>query len=345
MKWWANIACLVACMGALTACHRRPLSDPNGPTEVRVTLNTEGIANITDHIYNPLITPPSITSDMVRLLMYTPSGTELHSQVFLSEKSLDVQGKEVLSRRFILAPGDYRLLGYNFDVTNTLLRNENAYHSIYAYTEEIARSLYQRVGRSATASDKIYYEPDHLFVARQELLTVVPHSVTEVVEMEAETVVDTYYIQIPIKGSEHLASKAAGIAVLSGLSQGNRIGANERDETETAAIYFEMERSRDEHIEGDNKEVLCAVFNTFGRVPEVESELHVTLSVLGRDGTKYEKEVDMTPIFASEDARERHWLLIDEEWVITPPITEDDESGGFRPEVDDWDDVEEVIPI
>ena len=47
----------------------------------------------------------------------------------------------------------------------------------------------------------------------------------------------------------------------------------------------------------------------------------------------------------SEDARERHWLLIDEVWEIPPPVTNDDESGGFRPEVDDWDDIEEVIPI
>jgi hypothetical protein len=345
MKWLLRVVWCVWAVGALTACHRRPLLDPNGLTEIRVTLNTEGIANVTEHIYNPLLTPPNISSDMVRLLMYTPSGTELHSQVFLSDKSYDAQGYEVLSRRFILAPGDYRLLGYNFDAVNTLISNEQAYHEIYAYTEEIARSLYQRVGSRAADLDKIYYEPDHLFVARRTDLTVKPHAETQVVEMEARTVVDTYYIQIRIKGSEYLASKAAGIAVLSGLSHGNRIGVNQRDVTEPTAIYFEMERSRDERLEGDNKEVLCAVFNTFGRVPEVESELHVTLSVLGRDGTKHEKVVDMKPIFATEDARERHWLLIDEEWEIPPPITEDDESGGFRPEVDDWDDVEEVIPI
>ena len=28
--------------GALMACHRRPLEDPNGPTEVRVRLNKTG---------------------------------------------------------------------------------------------------------------------------------------------------------------------------------------------------------------------------------------------------------------------------------------------------------------
>ncbi len=344
MKWWANIACLVACMGALTACHRRPLADPNGLTEVRVTLNTEGIANITTGIYNPKLTPPSISSDMMRLLLYTPSGDALHSQVFLADKQTDALGQEVLSRRFVLAAGDYRLLSYNFDAVNTLISQEDSYYDIYAYTEEIAQSHYQRVGSRAAQLDKIYYAPDHLFVARMPALTVEPHSELRVVSMEAETVVDTYYIQIRIKGSEYLASKAAGIAVLSGLSQGNRIGVNERRKEESAAIYFEMERSRDERITEGNNEVLCALFNTFGSIPDAASELHVTLTVLGRDGTKHEKVIDMKPIFASEDARERHWLLIDEVWEIPKPESEEEESG-FAPKVDDWDDIEEVIQI
>lgn len=343
MKGLRRIICCVWMAGALTACHRRPLADPNGLTEVRVTLKTEGIANITTGIYNPTLTPPSVSSDMMRLLLYTPSGDALHSQVFLADKQTDALGQEVLSRRFVLAAGDYRLLSYNFDAVNTLIRQEDSYHDIYAYTEEIAQSHYQRVGSRATQLDKIYYEPDHLFVARMPALAIEPHSELRVVSMEAETVVDTYYIQIRIKGSEYLASKAAGIAVLSGLSQGNRIGANERRKEESAAIYFEMERSRDERITEGNNEVLCALFNTFGSIPDAASELHVTLTVLGRDGTKHEKVVDMTPIFASEDARERHWLLIDEVWEIPKP--ESEEEGGFTPKVDDWDDIEEIIPI
>lgn len=330
--------------GALMACHRRPLEDPNGPTEVRVRLNTEGIQNVTEHIYNPELNRPNISSDMMRLMLYTPSGNELHAQLFLSEKRIE-SNQEVLSRSFILGEGSYRLLSYNFDAANTLIKNEQNYHNIYAYTEEIGQQLYQRVGSRAAELDKIYYEPDHLFVARLPELVVEPHSATQVVEMEAESVVETYYIQIRIKGSEYLATKAAGVAVLSGLSQGNRIGANEASQRDQAAIYFEMTRSTDQNIEEEEKEVLCALFNTFGRIPSAESELHITLSVLGRDGTKHEKEIDMAPIFASEDARERHWLLIDEVWEIPPPVTNDDESGGFRPEVDDWDDIEEVIPI
>ena len=95
--------------------------------------------------------------------------------------------------------------------------------------------------------------------------------------------------------------------------------------------------------EGGNEQVLCAVFNTFGKVPDGDSELHITLSVLTRDGQTHQKVVDMRPIFATEDARLRHWLLIDEVWEIPEPIGTG--GGGFTPDVEDWDDVEETIPI
>jgi hypothetical protein len=86
------------------------------------------------------------------------------------------------------------------------------------------------------------------------------------------------------------------------------------------------------------------VFNTFGKIQDVESDLHVTLSVLTRDGKTHQKVIDMEPIFETEDARERHWLLIEEEWDI-PDIVIPEGNGGFAPDVDDWKDIEETIPI
>jgi hypothetical protein len=86
------------------------------------------------------------------------------------------------------------------------------------------------------------------------------------------------------------------------------------------------------------------VFNTFGKIPDAESKMHLTLSILTRDGETHQKVIDMTHIFESEDARLRHWLLIDEAWEIPTPINSGG-GGGFQPSVDDWDDIEEVIPI
>jgi hypothetical protein len=105
-----------------------------------------------------------------------------------------------------------------------------------------------------------------------------------------------------------------------------------------------MKRNTDPNTpEGENADVLCAVFNTFGKIPDAESRLVVTLSILTRDGQTHQKEIDLTPIFQTEDARERHWLLIDQEWEIPAPVVSG--GGGFAPDVEDWEDVEDVIPI
>lgn len=342
-RGWQMVLCLLSVV-VVTACERRELKDPHGQTELMVVVKTQAIPNITEHIYNPKLEVPTLTTEMMRLLIYDPTGEELRSQAFLSEKQV-VEGQEALGRKLFLGEGAYRMLSYNFDATHTLIQHEESYHTIRAYTEEIPHALYTRLGSRAGELDKIYYEPDHLFVARQERVVVRPHSGTQVIEKLAETVVDTYYIQIRITGGEHLAPQAAGIAVLSGLAHGNRIGPDEPEYDDASAIYFELQRSTDERIEEENKEVFCTLFNTFGRIPDSRSELQITLTALGRDGKKHEKVIDMAPIFETEDARERHWLLINEVWEIPPPESDGEEDGGFRPSVDDWDDIEEIIPI
>ena len=108
-----------------------------------------------------------------------------------------------------------------------------------------------------------------------------------------------------------------------------------------------MQKSTDERIEDENKDVLCGVFNTFGRIDDVPSELHITFQATSREGEYAEKTIDMTKAFLSEDARERRWLIIEDVWELPVPITPPggDGGGGFNPEVDDWEDENVTIPI
>lgn len=343
MKRMAWMVCAFVAVVGLAACHRRPLVEADGLTEVRVRMVTEGIANVTRDLYNPNLAPQTISSDVVRLLLYTPEGERLLSQGFTTEKVVE-HGVEVLSRRVALDEGDYRLLGYNFDLSDTKVTGENGYATLQAFTDEIPTALYARVGNRAQSRGRIYYEPEHVLVARRPELHIERSPDLQVVELDAETVVDTYYIQIRVQGMEYLAAKANGVAVLSGLAPSVLLGDGVRNYEEDAAIYFELMKSTDPRIEGEPNEVLCAHFNTFGKIPDHPSRLQVTLTVLGSDGTKHEKVVDMTPIFEREDALERHWLLIDEVWEIPAPVGGED-GGGFQPSVDEWEDIEEVIPI
>ena len=65
----------------------------------------------------------------------------------------------------------------------------------------------------------------------------------------------------------------------------------------------------------------------------------MTFNVVDTQGNVLRKEVNLDTIFKTEDAIERHWLLIDETWTIPPPVEPpkpDTGSGGFQPVVDDW---------
>lgn len=334
---------LVAC--AFSACVRRPLYDPDETALLKVRLMTDNIHNITCDIYNPNVEVPKISSDMLRVLIYDPSGAPILSQGFTQSKHIDEAGYEVLSGPLAMSVGKYRLLSYNFDIDYIRVRGEDDYNKIVASTLEVPRVYYNRFGSRAEALGQIYHTPEHFMVARAPELVISPQNGTRAIELDAHTVVDTYYIQIRIKGAQHMAKNAQCQAVLTGVAPSNCFGPNIRNYDESSSLYFEMHRNTDPNTpEGKSEDVLCAVFNTFGKIPDAESQLHATLSVLTRDGKSHQKVIDMTPIFQTEDARERHWLLIDEEWEIPAPISSDS-GGGFTPNVDDWEDVDEVIPI
>lgn len=331
----------------LTAsCHRRPLFDPEDTAMLKVRLVTEGIHNVTCDIYNPNIEVPPITSEMLRVLIYDQSGDQVLSQGFISHKSIDSDGYELFSTPLALSKGYYKLLSYNFDLDYTKVNNESRYNTIEATTQVVPQYYYSRFGSRAEGVGTIYYSPEHLMVARAPELEIKEHQGTKSIELDAYTIVDTYYIQIKITGAKNMAQNAKCQAMLTGVSASNCFGPNIRDKHTPAALYFEMQRSVDPNTrEGENEDVLCAVFNTFGKIPEAHSDLTITLSILTRDGKTHQKVIDMEPIFDTDNARERHWLLIEEEWDIPEPIAPEGGGGGFAPDVEDWEDIEETIPI
>lgn len=341
MKRLLSVYVLVVSVLALVSCERRPLLDPDGNTYVKVHLNTDSINNVTCNIYNENISRPVITSDMFRVFLYDKTGSPLLTQKFLPEKSVDERGFETLSGPIYVSQGLYGLLAYNFDVDATHIGNEGSIHTVKAYTDEIPLSLYSRFGSRADGFGKVYYQPEHVMVATRPELRIGAHHDDVTIEMDAHTVIQSYYIQIRITGYESLASNAAPQAVLSGLS--NSVLLNDGTPAqEPASVYFELQRGRVAKSFDSPQMVLCAVFNTFGRIDDTPSELLVTFSALTRDGKIHQKTVDMAPVFETEDARLRNWLLIDEVWELPENV---DEGGGFGPMVSDWEDIEEIIPI
>lgn len=342
MRLFSKIFALALCALAFVGCVRRDLTEPDSRAMLRIRINTKAVTNVTENIYNEKIPLPNISSDVCHVIFYNQAGDKLLSEGFLSEKSYDENGDEVFSGNVSLSTGNYRIMAYNFDTPTTQVRDVNSWHTATAYTSEISDALRAQLSGRAELSDYIYYEPDHLFVARDAERYVEVHEGEHVLELDATTIIDTYYVQIRVKNIE-VASSAT--AVLTGLSSSNNIGDNIRNEQESSAIFFELHKSTDENITDENKDVLCAVFNTFGKIADASSNMYITFNVVTREGEIVEKEIDMTPIFLTEDARERHWLLVNEVWELPKPTTPPSTGGGFNPEVDDWDDEDVVIPI
>lgn len=330
---------------ATTGCVRRALEDMIEQIAIRVDVNVKAVANVSCDIYNENIPIPSVNTDMMRVMVYDPVTKNLLTQSFISQKTQE-NGDQVLSGMLNISYGNYDFVIYNFDTPNTQVTGENNENSILSFTSEIPDALRTRyLGTRAGEYENVHinYEPDHLMVARERDLRISPRDTMVVIKTVAQTVVDTYYIQIHVEGMQYASSATA---IINGLSPSNHFALNERTQDPTAAVCFEMHKSHDFRLPGANKDVLCAVFNTFGKIPEATSNLHVTFNVLDVAGNLQQKDINLDMIFKSQDAIEHHWLLIDETWTIADPGQGgggQDSGGGFKPVVDDWDEINEDI--
>lgn len=335
----AHIVIVLLAVLSMASCHRRPLEEMSEKVSIRVKVNITAVANVTTNVYNDRIPIPDITTDMMRVMVYDPSNHDLLTQSFISNKSIDGSGNQVLSGDLNISYGTYDILIYNFDVATTQIAQENNEESILAYTDEISNSMKSGLfGFKASKVEMdefehIQYEPDHLVVARENDLRVSPHDTVVVITTTATTIIDTYYLQIRVKGMK-FASTAN--AIISGLSPSNHFGPNIRTNDPSSAVAFELHKSTDPNIVDENQDVLCATFNTFGKIPDASSELYVTFNVIDAAGNLQAYTTSLDSIFQTEDAIERHWLLIDEVFEIKDPGISTGGNGGFQPVVDDW---------
>ena len=347
MKVVKNILILcvaVVVLAAFSSCNRRPLDPMNEFVEIRVVVDVDAISNITMDIYNENIPVPQPSTDVMRVLVFDPGTKKLLTESFISSKSISEAGNEVLSGTLNISYGNYDIIVYNFDTPTTKVTGFAEEEALLAYTDELTESQKARyLGRAATKADDeleekegitINEEPDHFLVAHENDIRVTPHDEVIVIETEARTIVDSYYIQIHVEGMQYAS---AATAVISGLSPSNHFGLPQRTDEPSVGVPFDMLKSTDKNLPGENKDVLCAVFNTFGKIPDIESDLYVTFNVVDVAGHLQQYSTNLNTVFLTEDAIEHHWLLIDETWVIDNPTPDEPTDGGFVPKVDDWE--------
>ena len=347
MKKIAYILLLTLAVAATAACHRRPLVDMEERIAIKVTIDVDTVCNVGRYIYNDQIPVPNTNTDMLRVFLYDHNTHRQIAQTFISDKSYDEAGHQVISGLMNIIKGTFDFLVYNFDTPSTLIKDDNGEEDITAYTQELSDQVRIAVFGSPEAANAfpgnmLSEQPDHLMVAQEKDYYIAPHTELPTLEMTAHTCINSYYIQIRVKGLRFVNSCNA---VVSGLYSANKFGCEpvspwtvgQRIGNPETATYFNMVKSTDKNIQDENQDVLCAVFNTFGKIEDSNSDLYVTFNLIDTEGNKLRKTINLNSVFRTEDALQRHWLLLEEVWEIDDPIPHPVNGGGFVPLVDDWD--------
>ncbi|MBO4340638.1 MAG: DUF5119 domain-containing protein [Bacteroidales bacterium] len=351
-----NVLLAVLVIATAAACNRRPLEEPSSAVKISIKVNVKTVTNVNADIRNSVHVYGSTSSlwepkikqldpGTMRVLVYDPDTKKLIGQNFLDSASKDADGSKVFNGTLGISHGNYNFLVYNFDMANTFVSYENNEDDILAYTNEIPESVktkytnnaYSKSGEPANFDGlSIREEPEHIIVANEKDVRISPHDTMVVIHTTANTVIDTYYLQIRVKGRKFASSATA---IISGLSPSNKIGLNERTVDPSSAVIFDMQQGYDDSLDGENQDVLCAVFNTFGKIPSITSDLKVTFNITDTAGNLLQYNVNLDKVFDSDLARQYHWLIIDDEIIDIPdPGTGGQTgSGGFQPKVDDWE--------
>ena len=326
------------------SCDFRPLVEPGNTHYVRVYLD-EHILNTTEGFYNPEHVKPTYKRpEIMRVTLGDKSTGRVVAERYLRNHGNDARG-HYYDGYIICDPGEWSLLAWIFDTEATQVSDPTDQHLSKAYTNRIASHLMagisSRLNKTKTggnsAPEKIVYEPDHLFVARDPEVSI-PYS-ADIDKLRtpggdyftASTIVEAWYIQVNVKGLEYVSS---ALGLVTGLAGSKTLFEAGLDSDDPVTDYFEMTARK--APEGSDTGVIYATFNTFGRIPDTSSGLEVTFDFQTNYGKALSARIDITEEFRKEDAVKHRWIILDK--TIEIPKGESG-GGGFSPGVNDWNDI------
>lgn len=330
-------------------CEFRPLVDPGNTHYVRVYLD-EHIKNTTEGFYNPERERPTYNRPSV---MKVTLG-DRSSGAVVAERYLRGQGDDDRGHYYdgyvICDPGEWSLLSWNFGTSSTQVSDPADQRRAKAFTNKISSylmsSLPSRLNKKKDVTpkaddpvgqEKIVYEPDHLFVAGCENVSIPYSDVIDTLRtpegdyFTAGTIVESWYIQINVKGMKYVSS---AVALITGLSGSKTLFTSKIDPNDPVTDFFEMVTSA--RPDDDDTGIIYATFHTFGKIPETENTLEVTFDFMTNYGKAVSATIDITDEFKKELALKHQWIILDKVIEIPKPPSG---TGGFAPGVNDWNDI------
>lgn len=325
----------------LISCEHRILTDPKDNHYIRVYLD-EQIKNVTCGFYNPDYERPEYDSPVnLRAVLADPESGDIVSERILRGNGEDERGRYVDG--YLAAPaGTYNLLIHGVGSSVTRIRNMQNYYDMYAYTDPVGEEQYRFLPVAGKASEKknIVHEPEHLFREACELVTVRNSMQTDTLRnsrgdhFTASSMVLSYFMQVRIKGIEWVNSAAV---LMSGMAGSAHMHMKQMvTESEPVDLFFttkcaDRKKSRDSDV---STAVIYATFNTFGKLPDRNTTM--TIEFIKTDGSSQIEEFDIDGMFDTPLVRDNRWILLEREITISRP----EGTGGLRPGVDEWKDLE-----
>lgn len=331
-------------MLVLFSCEHRPLEDISNTHYIRVYID-ELIRNVTFGFYNEdRLKPEYERLKVLRAVLCDETSGAVVAEHFLQRSGMDENGF-YLDGYMIAPPGNYKLMVYNMGTSAVIIGNDMFWGGMYAYTNTVAEYLYSGYThlRERRIGGDVKYEPEHLFVVSQEQIVLGYQNKIDTIRttdgqwLQAKSIIDTYYIQVRVKGIRHVM---AAVSSLNGFS-GSKLLCNGQISQKSITFYFNMHSAEVEPE--NNTAVIYATFNTFGKLPNEKTMYSVTFEFITSDGRSQTETMDITPMFGTEQVIKNKWILIDKEIEIKPPPQVD--GGGFTPSVNEWGNQETEIII
>ncbi len=316
---------LLAFLALFMSCERMPLYDMEKSMYLDLKLNLKLDIDLDEELTAGVdIKPDSVIKmpEHNKVLFYSAENNVLKHTEFVDSTGGDI----------FTPPGLYKMLVYSFGTEYTQIRGEGNMETIEAYTSDITDTK-TRLLRTITRQDAketqdvIIYAPDHLLVAREEVVIPEFSEDTIVISAEASTVVETYSFAVTnIKGCENVASCEAFVT---NQARSRFLGRGEAS-NEPATICFPV---------GVNhaKNVFYTTFNTFGKLPG-ESRAYLHIVIVDTGGKEHYVSEDITEQFGNGD----HRIVIDKEIDIPEP---ESQSSGIAPTVEEWDEEITDVPL
>ena len=339
----------------VTGCDFRPMTETGNMNYVRIYVD-EDIKNITTGFYNENFYHPAYhRPEIMRVALFDPDTGEMVSERYLRGQGDDERGHYYYG--YILADaGRYNMIAYNFGTESTVVGSEYDYFAMTGYTNEVSAAIKSKLkSRSGNgpkvetkADEYISFDADHLFVARAENLELKYHKNIDTLRntngeawFRATSVVKSYYLQIGVTGAQYLSSSSV---LLTGMGRKVRLSdANFTDGGEST-LYFDMQTGNYTNY-GATKSCIYGTFGTFGRLPDANNQLTVSVEMVTTYGTRLEETIPVAKEFEKENAIEHQWIILDYTIVIPEPPTPTESGGGMTPTVGEYTDVNSDIAI